>query len=182
VKPLAQDIYTKIKQCHNECYGLVKELLASAPKNQEELADIAYALNECTALLKDLGKITNGGSETCQKIACALWSQAEQTQPIRTDHMTATPRIRYMATLPSRKKDPEGFAALMTHLGIPQYLWDVPEGQPVAAQLNWPGMVELLTQQAEQGLPLPKGVDPSKTYPVYALTIRGRKEVNLVSE
>ena len=76
--------------------------------------------------------------------------------------------------MPSKKKDPVAYAALMDHLGI---TGDVAEHD--AARLHWPGMMAMVTALAEQGKPLPPGIDPNSQYPQYSVTKLKKRDIDL---
>jgi hypothetical protein len=60
----------------------------------------------------------------------------------------------------------------MEHLGIPEHMAAGDVVRP-----HWPGLKEYLTKLAQQGLPLPPGIDPQKTYSEYTLEVRKKKGV-----
>jgi hypothetical protein len=160
---------------HAEIYRELSQLKEQSLKcgDMQELADRAYALRDMHKYVDDLRKELDQTKSVCERIACLLWAKDSEGDPIRTDHCTASPKIKYMASLPSRTRDPEAYANLMGHLGIPDGL--LPED---VVRPHWPGFVNYMTRLAEEGLPLPEGIDVDKTYPVYSLTIRGKKGVN----
>jgi hypothetical protein len=136
----------------------------------KELADMAYALKRIEEMFCDIEKRTRNTYELTERLLCMLWAKSGDSDPIRTEHCTVTPRIRMAAQIP-KKGTPE-YEELMTSLGI------VGEAASSdAVRPHWPGLVEYVTGLLAAGRQLPKGIDTSKTYPVYGVTIRQRKGI-----
>lgn len=136
----------------------------------EELADMVYTVTKVLELFKEVEKKTRGTTELAERLLCMLWAQRSDAEPVRTSHCTITPRIRMAAQIP-KKGTPE-------HEALMQYLNISPELQETdAVRPHWPGLVDLMTKLLTEGRPLPQGVDPSKTYPVYGVTIRSKKGI-----
>jgi hypothetical protein len=110
-------------------------------------------------------------------MACLVWVTKESDEPIRTEYVTASPDVKQMVSLPRRRSNPEGYATLMRYLGIAQELWDVDEESHAAVSFHWPGMIDYVSTLLAQGKPLPPGVDPTSTYPVYKLGLRPKREM-----
>jgi hypothetical protein len=141
----------------------------------EELADLVYALRKLEEMFDDSRKQAKRAKELMEKIACLVWMKRADFEPIRTDYVTASPNIRQICSAPTRKKDPEGFKNLMDHMGIPEDVWNRPEE---LVRPHFPGFAAWISELAENGLPLPKGIDPDKTWPVYSLRLKPKKGVN----
>jgi hypothetical protein len=146
----------------------IKDLHAEA--DLTELADMSYTLSKVTEIFDKIEKKTRGTSDLADRLLCMLWAQRSDAEPIRTTYCTITPRIRMAAQIP--KKGTDEYADLMNYLGINQELQ-----QADAVRPHWPGLVEHVTELLTSGRPLPAGVDPSKTYPVYGVTIRPKKGI-----
>jgi hypothetical protein len=172
-----QDTFSKIRHFHATVWPELKKIHQKAAEtpDMQELADIAYAMRETKDLLHAAYATARQAGETAQKVACALWvSDSNNTGgPIRTEYCTATPKIKMMAAMPKKRLDPDGYAALMAHFGISEELQNNEAFRP-----HWPGMVDLFSDRLSAGKPLPPGIDPNKLYPVYSLTIRGKKDVD----
>jgi hypothetical protein len=138
-----------------------------------DLADAAYCCREIEKTADDIRKRTIELGEIAQRLACVIEVASEEVEPIRTEYVTATPDVKLIASLPKRSTDPEGFAALMAHLGIPEHAWQGGDHAPV--QLHWKGLMERINRDSAEGKPLPPGVDPTKTYSEYKLCMRGGK-------
>jgi hypothetical protein len=162
------DLYTELNV-------LREAVLKCADVN--EIADAAYVLRETEKFFKDLEKEARLLREHIERMACIIWVQAGDPAPIRTEYCSAKPDVKMMVSLPKRKQDPAGYAELMTGLGIPRGLWDIPSEQHAPIEPHWPGMIDYVSSLMEQGKPLPGGLDPTKTYSIYKLQITRRKEV-----
>jgi hypothetical protein len=175
----ARKLYLEVEKAHEDLYNSLQALRKVTSQDREirSLTDTAYALNESLKLLESAKKEINITKDMLTKVIGALWVQVNNQEPIRTWYCTGTPRVKMAATLPSRKSDPEKYGKLMDSLNIPRELWDRPEDEHQIVHIHWPGMVDYVSELSAQGLPLPDGVDMSKAYPNYALTLRPRKEI-----
>jgi hypothetical protein len=167
-----------MKAAHEDAYKIVLKLKEIVPKTGDvkELADIVHATDSVIKFCKDIEKEARIIHELAEKIGCAIWVRMGCADPIRTPYTTGTPVVKMMVSLPNRNKDPERFATFMESLGIARELWDVPADCKPAVAPNWPGMLDYVSELAAQGRPFPPGVDPDRTYPVYAITVTRRKE------
>ena len=136
----------------------------------QELADFAYALKKVSDMLVEMSKRSRNSYELSERLLCMLWAKANSDEPIRTPYCTITPRIRMAAQIP--KKGTDEYEMLMASLGINAELAQVDAVRP-----HWPGLVDYVTERLTSGKPLPSGIDTTKTYPVYGVTIRDRKGV-----
>lgn len=181
MRPVAVKLYQAMRRAHQELTELRVELERDVRRGtdvMEEYADDAYATNEAWKLVDDMRKQLNALHGLAEKLGCALWSTQSVTgEPIRTAHCTATPKPHISAHIPKQSEDPEGYAKLMQFLGVPDELWSRPSGAETM-RMHWPGMVEYLTERAEQGLPLPPGIDPQAQRTTFSLTIRARRPVD----
>lgn len=139
----------------------------------DELADAAFAMREIYNYLDDLRKEVKANKELCERMTCLLWARTSTGDPVRTPFVTATPCIKMTASIPKRSTNLEAWEALMRFLKIPEELWSEEVVRP-----HWPSFVEYTSKLLEQGKPLPDGIDPNKTYPVYSLTLRGKIDVD----
>jgi hypothetical protein len=138
--------------------------------NINELADYTYTVRKISDMLVEMSKRTRNTYELAERLLCMLWAQVGDPEPIRTPYCTITPKIRMAAQIP--KKGTEEYEKLMTALGITLELAQVDAVRP-----HWPGMTEYVTQRLTEGKPLPPGIDPHKTYPVYGVLIRDKKGI-----
>lgn len=137
----------------------------------EEIADAAMVLRRIADFADDLRKEANRVKEQAERVACAVWAKNEQSEPIRGEYVTATPDIKYSASLPKQSKDPKAYAELMNFMGVGHELVDTG-----LLTLYWPKFTEWLSVQIAEGKPLPPGVNPDKLYPIYKLKMRKTKE------
>lgn len=169
-------LYKRTKAFFTDAYERILEIreLTKAQTDMNELADWVYALRESYTFVDNLRKDIKAAMETCEKLACLFWIEMQDGDPIKTEYVTATPKVKMIASIPSKKKDPEQYAKLMNFLGVDEKLYDEIE----VVRPHWPGFVEMVSQLAEKGLPLPDGIDPTKTFPQYSLIVRKQKGVD----
>lgn len=178
MKLALKDAYATAYAAYQDLLSRLDEIgeVARNEEDLEELADTAYMLREMATMLKRLRVKADKLGETAQARACAMGVQSD-TEIIRTPHCTATLDMKMNPKLPTRSRDPEGYAAMMDFLQVPRGLWDVPEDQHSAVDLKWPGMVDLVSNLVAEGKPLPPGVKPDSTKPLFRLLMRKRKGV-----
>jgi hypothetical protein len=169
-----------VRRAHEDAYNALIALREQAAKSfeLEDLTNIAYAVHESNKFADDLEKETRVFHDFLSKKVGALWvAGSSAPAPIRTEYVTTTPRVKKVATVPSKKKEPEQFARLMTSLGVPQELWNS-DSESAALAIHWPGLMEEITRREAEGLPPLDGIDPTKMYTQFDLTHRGRKGVD----
>lgn len=164
---------------HSHSYVRLGELdqVIKRINDMKELADCVYALREIIALLDDAKSTATRLKDYCERVACVLWVKADNPKPISTAWCSGTPDLKTMASLPKKSTDPDAYYALTRHLGIPDEVAKLD-----AARVHWPGFVEYLTKLTSEGRPLPPGIDPNQTYPVYSLSVRKRRELTFEQE
>jgi hypothetical protein len=164
---------------HAKMYRLLSNLEAATKKgiDLKTMADTAYYCREVDKLLQDLKVHANRVRKLAQDIGCLVWAQIGKEEPIRTEYCTASPKVKMMASLPHHKRQPEQYRELMAYMGLDPKLWDCEEP---AVKLSFNGMIDVLTQAAEDGKPLPPGVEPDKTYPVYDFHMLSKKGIDEV--
>lgn len=167
------ELYEKVQALHAEAYSTLESLKGglSASSDMKAHADAAYALRETAKYADDIRKMCIAQQETCEKIACAVAIKLEHMGPIKTDHCTASTKIKMIASVPRPSTQPEEFAALMEYFGIKNNTQEL-------FRLHWPTFVDHLSDCLSEGKPLPPGIDPNKTYPEYRLVIHKKKGVN----
>lgn len=175
-----KDFVRKVRDLHLETHRLVSEWKAQLGSgmggNETDIVDLAYATNEMYKWADDVRKQLKQVHEIAERVACLILVTKGVGESVKTEYCSASPHVKQMASVPSRKTKPEEFAKLMDHLGIPRQLWDVSDDDEVVRP-HWPGLMAYLTRLGAEGKPLPPGVDPDKTYAVYSLLIRPRKGV-----
>lgn len=154
----------------------LRQIVMTTP-DEGELADGAYALRECAALLDDATARLRSTGKLAEKMA-GLVASASSVETIRTPYVTATPKPHVRASVPSRKKDPERWRELMLAVGVPEHLLAPQDEDGTAAiDVHWPGFMALLSKRLAEGKPLPKGIDPTKTVTEYSLILHKKKGV-----
>ena len=180
MKREAIEIFKAIKTARNSIVANLVRLEESVNTGCDgsllELADIAYALRDTRDMAEDIRKRCDALGKTAQNFACLGAVTLEHGGTIGTEYVAATPSVKTVVSIPSRKKEPEAFAKLMDHLKVPRELWE--RGEHAAMQPHWPGLMELVSERQANGLPMPPGIDPNKTYAEYSLRMRGRKEID----
>jgi hypothetical protein len=166
--------YQHILKMYTDWRELHEALLincVTANTELEDLADTAHALKRCQEMTDEIKKSVSHSFELTSKVICAKWAQENTDgEPIRTAHCTCTPRIRFAAVLP--KKGDDDYKVLMNHLGINETMVETDAVRP-----HWPGFTDYVTELLSQGKPTPPGIDPTKTYPVYSVTILKKKGI-----
>lgn len=170
-----------VQREHQAIYNLAIELRDSVNKGQipnEEAVDIAFLLREMADYLDDLRKEMNKVRVIIEKVTCMRWMQTslnddptKSAQSIQGDLAVGTPHLKMAATLPNRHKDPEAYVKFMNQIGV--------SGEALKrdmVRVHWPLVIDYFTDLSEQGKPLPNGIDTSRTYPLYSLRLRERKE------
>lgn len=149
------------------------EKVTSGEKSIEELADFIFVAKQASQLLDENAKKLRGVLDTGKKVLCLRWVNSNYNgDNIKTEYVTATPKVTSMPVLPTGRKQPEDYAAFCAHFGIRPDLIENDSFRP-----HWPGMKKQIEDDAMNGKPLPPGCDPSKTYPAYDVLLRKRKGV-----
>lgn len=179
--PCAVTLYKTTRHAHDDGYKsiveLTRDMSARKPPDVNELADAIYALDQVEKLADSLRKEAKKVRDHLDKIMCAVCVEQELSV-VKTEHCAATPSLKMVAPLPSKSKDPEHYAQLMEFFGIKRELWDTPVGVASPVQLHYPGMVDFVSDQLVSGKPIPPGIDPNKTYPVFRVSVRKLKDVD----
>ena len=162
----------KFKRVHSDLYEVfVQNRKALTAQTLEDCADIVCMLRDIEKLADDVRKESKLLYESAQRAACMLWAVQNEGGPIRASLCTASPQIKQMATTPNRERDPENYKKLMAFLGCPENR--IEDGVLIP---HWPKLMEFLSARISDGLPMPEGIDVTKTYDIYSLLIRKNKE------
>jgi len=178
--------YGKIRALFVETYQQLSELRDLGKNNKLSMYDetnICYILRETSKFLNDLRKEFDGVEGLLQNACCAKYIVANtanpnNSEPIKTGVVTGTPKVHINAKIPRMSKNPDAYWALMEHFNVPKELIGKDLLRP-----HWPTLKDYLSELAEKGEPLPNGVNPNDTYPVYSLILRMNKDLDeLISE
>lgn len=168
-----KQIFRTVEEAHMKAMQELLALEQSLPEdNMVELADHVYALRESESLADALRIKIGAIKSTCEKLACLLYVVTPNSggTTIRTEFCTGKPDLKMGAQFPSMKRDKEGYLAVTDFLNVPRELAEKDVFRP-----HWPGFIELLSDLMTKGMPLPPGIDPNKTYPIYKLTVTRKK-------
>jgi len=161
--------YTLMKGVYLETYKLLTEIRDEVQSHTYTLTDMTnmlYVLREISKFADDLRKEIDGIASILEKVICALYIVKNLDDPIRASLVTGSPTIRQGVKLPKQSKDPDKYNELMAHFGISH---DVAESNLVRP--HWPGVCQYATTLAEEGKPLPPGINPEDTYSVYSVRL-----------
>ena len=177
-----RESYAVMKAAYQECYQAIravqqKQMLMKVG----ELVDCQFALRESELLADDLRKEFKKLRDIMAKITCGLWiTDPTSTDIVEGEYCNGHPDTKARANVPTFKKDPEKYIALMNWLGIPEDLQD--RGMlPLAAEgefetevvrIHWSGFQDYFTRVMALGYPLPPGIDPEDTWQEAIVTIR----------
>ena len=162
--------YDKMKQMYLSGYELLSILrdeLRAGKYKLEEMVDFIYVVREISKLADDLRKEADGIKHIFENMTCALYVSLNWTIPIRAPLATGSPDLKLGVNVPNRKKEPERFQALMNFFGVPTDSFEARVVKPY-----WPGICEQISILAEEGKPLPPGINPDDTYPTYKVRVK----------
>ena len=171
----AKDLYRTVYECFSTLQIAIEKAHESSQGkiNLLELVDFLYATKKASEMLDESAKKLRGLVDAQKRIICLRWVNSNLSQDnIKTEHVTATPRVTDMPVLPTYKNAPDDYVAFCKHFAITS---DIIENDSLRP--HWPGMKKQIQDDAEQGKPLPPGCDPSKTYPAYDVLLRKKKGV-----
>lgn len=180
-----QKIFQRVENLWNAQYEEHDELqneLAGMITSVAEGADTVYALKKTIEKLDDLNKHYKRALLMANNITAAMYVDesinnitSKGLQPIRTEYCIATLKTKTAIKIPSKKKDPEGYAKLMNAMDIPPRLW---EGEFTCVAPHYLGMMELYTDGLEKGIDHLKGWEPEKEYEIYEFTTRKKSGID----
>lgn len=168
-----RDYFTKMMTAYGEWQKMHEQYVRAMEKQTDvaALADTVYTFKEIQKMIEDMESRIRGAANLAERLFCLLWAQSENFESVKTDHCTATAKIKQSASLP--KKGTEEYNKLLSSFfKVPQELIELDAVRP-----HWPGVTDLLTELAVRGKPLPDGIDPTKVYHVYSVLIRKRKGI-----
>lgn len=135
----------------------------------EYCVDVGFVMKELDKLLYDIGLEVRKTMSLAELLACRTWLQSTDDQPIRTEHCTASPRLKMQPATPP--KDSPELAELLDWLGMKQ--------NHDAVRIHWPTLCDIVTKCVADSKPLPKCIDPESLHnPEMKLTFLKRKAVS----
>lgn len=169
------EVYIASSMLHRFGYDTIQTIIDEATRGKickEEAVDIIHMMDGAYDRLKKFISILDSNSQLLQKLVGVAWVQENLSNPDNAGYIQGKlakgyPNVRAIPLLPKRTTDPEGFAALMTHLGIPETIW-----KERVVDIHWPGFCEYVTTLAENGLPVPPGIDPGSMHPRFSVSTR----------
>lgn len=168
--------YSKIKGVYLTCYSqlaTIRDETKEGTYSMEELVNLVYISREISKLTNDLRKETDGIVHILEQVACVVHLTRSEGKPIRASLATGSPSMKLSVNIPHRERNPEDFEALMNYFGI-----DLNSITDRAVRPHWPAICEMVSVLAEEGKPLPPGINPDKTYPTYTLRITAKRDLD----
>lgn len=168
--------YEKMKQMYLSCYELLSTLrdeLRTGKYKLDDMVNFIHVTREISRLTNDLRKEADGIGHIFENVACAIYVSLNETGPIRASLATGTPDLKIGVKVPNRKKEPERFQELMDFFGVSADSFEARVIKPY-----WPGICERISILAEEGKPLPPGLNPEDTYPTYSMRIRTTRDID----
>ena len=178
VKQLREAIetYSKMKELYLEQYTVLMHLRDDLRAGKFTLTDMInhiYVMRAVSKYADDLRKECDGIMHMFENLACAMWVTANDGHPIRASLATGTPDINIGVNIPNQTREPERYRMLLDSLGIRPELIEDKLVKPY-----WPGLCAYVSRLATEGKPLPKGIDPSSTYPTYKVRIKSIQDLD----
>jgi hypothetical protein len=173
MKQIEKDYYTAMMAAYATWQEVHTRYVRELEKETDikSLADSVYMLKELQKILEDMESKVRGTVTVAERVFCIVWAKSEDFDSVRTEHCTATAKIKQSASLP--KKGTEEYIRLLSEFfKVPKELVELDAVRP-----HWPGVTDLLTELAASGRPLPAGIDPTKVYHVYSVLIRKKKGI-----
>lgn len=170
----SKDFYREVLEFSLRLQQEIPDLLEAVEQEKTliELADTAYAIRRSFEVLEDALKHLRSLKTASEKVLCLRWALQAEPTAIRTEYTTASPECTDMPQIPSRKTAPEQYKRLLVELGCKPEMAEDDTVRP-----HWPGLAEYFRKLNAEGRPLPAGVDPSKTYPVFSCRFLKKKGI-----
>lgn len=168
-----------MKAVYLSCYELISVLrdeLRAGKFDLKDMVNAIYVMREIAKLADDLRKENEGVLHLFENVACAMWVTNSEAKSIKGALATGTPDVKLALKIPNARTEPEAYAKLMKHFGIPMQVVSDKIMKPY-----WPGLCAYISTLSEEGKPLPPGVDPDKTYPTYKMRIKSYKDLTELS-
>lgn len=173
-------LFRGVQRMHSTIFNFLLEtrdhLRTGNSMSLGELVDLQFLLREVADRCDDIGKECRKVQQDAAKMTCILWTAKSLSGEIsgdvvRGDLASGSPHVGQMANIPA--KNTEEYKQLMVALKCPEDL--IESG---VLKVHWPALCDQLQALAAQGRPLPRGLDPSKTFDVYSVVCRAKKGVD----
>jgi len=168
--------YAKMKKVYLSGYeqlSIIRDRAKDCKYNVEDLVNLVHVSREISKLANDLRKEADGIARILEGIACVVNLTRGEGGPIRATLATGSPSMTLGVKLPHRERNPEAFQELMNYFGI-----ELNSLTDRAVRPHWPAICEIVSVLAEEGKPLPPGIDPDATYPTYSLRIKSKCDLD----
>ena len=145
----------------------------------EYMADIAYVLRECETLLHHAKVEAAKLSNFTAKVFTSLWSidPMAMEDGVATDWCVCKLKIKKFVTPPRQDRDPQRFKNIAMAMGMSEEA--INSG---LFRVDYDAFGTWLTEKMVNGEKLPEGIDPTKTYTEYSLSIRMKKPLLTVQQ
>ncbi len=174
MKKEASENYRALTELQKAIYDFSVRCNEDLPKNIRiaDIVDIAFAMKKCSELADDMRKCCNAVVQHFSRLICLASGELSVTKvvPIRSEHVTATPQVKMMRGLPSKRKEPEEWANLLKYFGVSQELLDTG-----IVKESYNGMIDFITKQLGEGKNLPPELQNRKEYAIYSCRFRQNK-------
>lgn len=174
--------HEKLEEIHKDYYEFLRLVhsgirSAETALTQEDRADLIFHLKHMFDMFEDLKKETNVDREMLNNILCTIFVTRanKKDKNVKGEIATVTPRMKLAPKIPSPNKEPTKFGELLKALGVtnPEVI------ERGILRPHWPSLTEWCSECAEQGKPMPGGIDPSDTSALFETTVRKRTDVDL---
>ena len=168
--------YAKMKRIYLSCYGLLSTLRDELRAGKYELNDmvnVIHVMREISKLTNDLRKEADGIMHIFENATCVIYVSLNETELIRASLATGSPNLKLGVKVPNRNNEPERFYKLMNFFKVPMSSFEERVIKP-----HWPGICEQISILAEEGKPLPPGINPEDTYPTYTVRITSVRDID----
>lgn len=180
MKQVARQQFDDLMRVHQNlmtCIEEFRDAIKSNEESTEELCDMAYFCREVARTADNIRKEATKCQELIGRVVTYRWATSPGDPPrnYKTTFCTATPEVKTYIPYPSKKNEPEKYAAVMNYLGIPSSLYS--DGAEVI-KLNYPGWLDYASEFSSAGKPIPSAlVQKGEEQPVYSLKITKRKHI-----
>jgi len=162
--------YDKMKKVYLSCYeslSIIRDGLRAGEYELVDMVNFIYVMREISKFADDLRKEADGIGHMIENAVCVVYVTQNNVGPIRASLATGTPDLKMGVKIPNQKREPEKFQELMNFFKIPAKVVTARIVRPY-----WPGLCEYVSMLAEEGKPLPPGINLSDTYSTYKVIVK----------